>query len=246
MVAPDQLHAYRTAKDILLAGGHLLLHGHYQSGKTTIAHALRKDKELRAAGIVVFVTSLETGIDFTSSAAFYLSLACRIAHRLKCPVPNLEGSASVWFFSLISRWAGTSRLVLILDEFDKLSIAADVLNDVLNAIRGQRQEPLDGRCQIVSIGVLTPSILQKIANTAQVKAQCPAFINPYSPFNSNETVHVGHFNYAQCTTHLTQAAEFLGVELDNAVIASIFVSLVSCVFEMHKLMTDFPGFDART
>jgi len=207
--------------ELIIEGKFCLLHGHRQSGKTTIIHALVQHLQTISntvsvkgfpIGLEVYTISFNAGLDVVNGVdRFWGSLCRKMRAGYPSRFPVGENADSSTFQERFLRARESKPVVLLIDEgsflvnSDKLIV--DDFIGMLRLLRDNRRE----YCMhsVVLVGVETIKELL-------VPRQLPGSVGRISPFTREATIVSGHFTEADIKTLLDEYCEEASIQLDSA------------------------------
>ena len=181
----------------IIEGKFCLLHGHRQSGKTTIIQAIARHlREISdrvningfPTGLEVYIISFNAGIDVENGVdSFWGSLKMQAVYPHRFPLGEKPVSSST--FQSLFRWGPESQPVVLL--FDEGSFLVNRDNLVVDDFIGMLRLLRDGRDKYC----MQSLVLAGVETVKQLLApwQSSGFIGRISPFTREATIASGHF-----------------------------------------------------
>ncbi|CAG8674106.1 1658_t:CDS:1, partial [Paraglomus brasilianum] len=221
----------RMAKS-LLERKFVLLFGHRQSGKTTIAHStvsylqnISQNHQVpgyEQTGFEVYYISFQSGIEFGNTSRFWWSLCATLMakNNSRFKFENASRSASsATFLSFFSKCPKSQQkpVMLIIDEASMLYEIKDTPGGIVDQFIGTLRAIKDDitGCCLHSIALVGTESVRDVLISRQVKGQ-----SIYSPFSEEESYQSSRFSQNEVQDLLNQFVSVKKIDLDVDEIAN--------------------------
>ncbi|CAG8617115.1 4616_t:CDS:2, partial [Paraglomus occultum] len=223
----------------LLERKFVLLFGHRQSGKTTIAHStvsylqnISQNIQVpgyEQTGFEVYYISFQSGIEFGSTPRFWWSLCATLMakdnSRFKFEDASRSASSAT-FLSFFSKCPKSRQkpVILIIDEASMLYEIKDTPGGIVDQFIGTLRAIKDDvtGCCLHSIALVGTESVRDVLTSRQVKGR-----SIYSPFSEEGSYQSSRFSQNEVQDLLKQFVSVKKIELDVNEIANDIYELTS-------------------